>query len=388
MKLEHAALAALIVTSATAAPVTAQGTGAVSIHGFGGWAYGRTDNANRYGSISSEDGEFNNYDLALNVAATLSDEISVHTQVNWNSNVHGQTQDLDYAFAQFAPTGKFQLRMGKVISPFGLYTETYDVGTLRPFYLLPQSMYAGPGFVSKSYLGAGISGEFPLSDGKWALGYDVFGGQMEFQDWYSEFPVGFDPDTGAPQTAIVKNGLVGHDLVGLKLNIATPVEGLSVGGSYLRFDVDATFDDESYGIEDPYQIFATHLELQRDRLTLRSEMFWLKPGADASRFAVDADGGYIEASYKLASAWQVAVSLEKHEEETQPGSQAVTQLLEHKALGLALSYWASSSVVLKANYYYVDGNLFSRPEYDFTAAVTGALEEKTNVFILGTQFSF
>ena len=41
--------------------------------------------------------------------------------------------------------------------PFGNYTEIYDVGTLRPFYHLPQATYGPTGQIAESYDGIGAN---------------------------------------------------------------------------------------------------------------------------------------------------------------------------------------------------------------------------------------
>lgn len=62
--------------------------------------------------------------------------------------------------------------IGKVNQPFGISTEVFDVGTLRPFQVLPQAFYGPVGLTSESYEGVGLTGSFPLLN-SWHLSYDV-----------------------------------------------------------------------------------------------------------------------------------------------------------------------------------------------------------------------
>ena len=78
---------------------------------------------------------FGNAYFSLNLSAAPTRTLSFNTQVFGVTALGEEDAEVDYAFAQWAPSAKFQLRAGKVKSPFGLYTEVYDVGTLRT--LLP-----------------------------------------------------------------------------------------------------------------------------------------------------------------------------------------------------------------------------------------------------------
>ena len=71
-----------------------------------------------------------------------------------------QDVELDYAFAEWFVSDALKIRMGRVKHPFGLYGEIFDVGTLRPFYLLPQSIYGPNGFTAKAYNGVGLTGNY------------------------------------------------------------------------------------------------------------------------------------------------------------------------------------------------------------------------------------
>src|SRR5688572_31997297 len=62
------------------APLFAQSaTSTIDIHGFGGWAYGKTD-GHKY-SLGTEEGEYDNAEFALNVSAKPIEKLSIVAQV-------------------------------------------------------------------------------------------------------------------------------------------------------------------------------------------------------------------------------------------------------------------------------------------------------------------
>ena len=61
-------LMVVFTLSACGCDVHAVTVGNVAIHGFGGWAYGRTDNENRY-LYGDEDGNYDEMNFSLNISA-------------------------------------------------------------------------------------------------------------------------------------------------------------------------------------------------------------------------------------------------------------------------------------------------------------------------------
>src|SRR5687768_8422625 len=82
----------------------------IDIHGFGGWAYGKT-NGHKYG-VAAEDGEYDNAELALNVAAKPIEKLSVVAQMRLESGSEDQQVELDYAFAEWAFSDAARVRVG------------------------------------------------------------------------------------------------------------------------------------------------------------------------------------------------------------------------------------------------------------------------------------
>lgn len=358
----------------------------LSLRGFGGWAVGRTGNDNQYGYLAAGETEFGNYNLALNLAAQPAESVSVRAQAFWGEDLRGRTVDLDYVFAQWDHSPALKLRAGKVLSPLGLYTETYEVGVLRPFFLLPQFYSGTTGLLPKAYLGAGVTGTVPLGE-SWELGYDVFGGEMRFQEVPSNI-VGPPDATGMPVIQIVDLQLVGRDVIGGRLSLGLPERGLELGAAAMHAQMEQRIDGgprESYPVTEGATLANGFVKYDRGSFGVKAEYF------HAFTDTTDLVSAYVEASYRLDRRWQVAGLYERASLRPKAGTQYATlpeQLKRHEAIGAGLNYWVSPEVVFKLNGYRVDGNQSARSETAALDALMGRLDEHTTVLILGAQFSF
>jgi hypothetical protein len=389
MSTKAAALAgALLITGLLAAPsVHAQSDDRYSLRGFGGWAYGNTNNDNAFGYVASDLGDWNNYDFALNLAAQPMEKLSIRTQAFWGDDQRGQRVRLDYVFAEWAENRAFKVRAGKTPVPFGIYTEVYDVGTVRPFYLLPQ-FYEGPlGFIPKAYLGVGVTGATSLGE-NWELQYDGFGGEIHFEPFNTDFVSGaIDPGTGLPVIRTMQSQIVGREMIGGRVLLQSPAKGFDVGGTVFHLgDVRQSIEGgelRPYSVTDQATFLNARAQYQRGKFAARSEWFGI--------LARDADvkSVYVEASYKFAKHWQVAGQYENSKLVLPATDQSVPDALRHhESFGLALNFWLSPEVVVKLNGYHVDGNLIARPDQAGLRAVLGTIDQKTNVVVAGVQFSF
>jgi hypothetical protein len=377
------ALACLTLLALAAVPAFAQSSDGnhIDIHGFGGWAFGKTD-GHKY-SLGLKDGEYDNAEFALNVSARPADRLSVVAQVRLESGADDKQVDLDYAFAEWEFTDALKVRAGRVKHPFGIYGEVFDVGTVRPFYTLPQSLYGANGFTARAYNGAGITGNVAL--GKWDVQYDVYGGQIE-GDFETPGLLSTVKDLFA-QPAI-KFGYRVEDSYGGRLNIGTPIEGLTVGASGYT---GKAYTDLSEVDTDQRDVYAAHAEYTRRGFAIRSEYGHLKNGGD-----FNVDSGYVESSYRFGEHWQAAARWDQLEV-TLPGTNLAKlpkifpQLLEHSEASLGLSYWFTPTFVVRGSFHRADGNRFAFPETSDEvkkALSTGVLDRKTNLVLVGAQFSF
>ena len=353
----------------------------IDIHGFGGWAYGKTD-GHKYG-LADEDGEYDNAEFALNVAAKPVDKLSVVAQVRFESGKDDQQVDLDYAFAEWAFNDAARVRVGRVKHPFGIYGEVFDVGTVRPFYSLPASLYGANGFTARAYNGAGVTGTVPV--GAWSLQYDVYGGQIEGD---FETPGLLSTAKEYFTAPSITFGYRVEDSFGGRLNVTSPVEGLTFGVSGYSGQSETDISSVDPAKRD---VYAGHVDYTLDRFAIRSELGHLKNGDD-----FNVDSGYVETSYKLDDHWQIAARWDQLDV-TIPGinlsklPKIFPQLLDHREAALGLNYWFSPNMVVRGSFHRIDGNRFAFPDTSpevVSALGSGELDRKTNMIVIGAQFSF
>ena len=63
-------------------------------------------------------------------------------------------------------------------------------------------------------------------------------------------------------------------------------------------------------------------------------------------------------------------------------------LNSHKGMGIAVNYWFSPNLVIKTGYHRVEGNLFASPDWDNFWQIVYGINDQTDLFQIGTQFSF
>jgi hypothetical protein len=361
-----------VVLAVSALPLAASAedlTEKTHVHVFGGWAYGRTD-GNQY-LAGVKGGSYDTASLALNVTSDVSDKLRIVGQAEWVDGSEGSEIQFDYAFAEWRLSPNVKLRAGKVKQPFGLSAEVFDVGTLRPFYELPQATYGGIGLVGESYKGVGLSGYVGLKHG-WGLNYDVYGGGQELEEYRPPEALLLGETFQNPiETERTK------DMVGGRVIVDTPVEGLRFGTSaYTGTEIGAT-RRTGFGVQGEYLT---------GKWSLRSEYM-----RETAKNDLSADGFYAEAAFHFDRHWQAAAQYGRLTSELAAVPTPVTpSLLRHEEFAFGLNYWWSPNFVFKASYHHVNGNRLAGPLPEDLGAVVaeGSLDKRTNLVIVGAQFSF
>ena len=343
----------------------------VQVHGFGTWSYGRTGNGNEY-LAAERRGSYEHVDLALNFTATVDDRLQITAQPHWENDGGESTGEfgLDYAFAQYAVSDRLRFRVGRVKQPFGIYTELYDVGTLRPFIFLPQSVYGPVGIVAETYQGAGATGTLLGSRG-WAIDYDVYAGGMSVHESrVAEHALREDTASFVPELLEVA-----RDVAGGRIVLQTPVAGLRAGISGYT----GTISDG----DEHKRVVGGHLEYARSRVALRGE---LVSETESLRHTT---AGYVEASAFVTDRVQIAGQYNAltSDFEDIDDSPAPT-LLEHREWAVGTNFWLSPNLVLKASFHAVNGNRLAQPSYERLFPLGSALDPRTTVVLAGAQFSF
>lgn len=345
----------------------------VQVHGFGGWGYGKTD-SHSY-SIGTPEGNYQNAEFTLNLTAQPAESLSIVAQVHFDAGAQ-ETTELDYAFAEWSFSDLARLRIGRVKHPFGIYGEIPDVGTLRPFLFLPQSIYGPLAYTAKYYDGVGLTGDWFLPGDRWRLQYDIYGGQIQGD---------FNTISSELESSI---GLFTvSDTIGLRLRAVTPVPGLSFSlSAYQGNEVVVNSMGANYVDRQTELLSAEYLG---SALWIRAEAGRLESGP----YHVQ-NSAYMETAYKITDHWQIAARYDWAEIDLQGGTAGLppvfNQLFDHEEPGLGLNYWFSPQLVVRLGYHRVQGNLLTTatPEDLFNALLTGELAKETRLFTFGAQFSF
>ncbi|HEX9052494.1 MAG TPA: hypothetical protein VF841_18350 [Anaeromyxobacter sp.] len=340
--------------------------GRLGVSGFGEWGYGRTWNENDY-LLGTKAGSYANAQFGLTVTARPQDALVVAGQVFYGAD--GEV-GLDWAFAEWRVDDLLRIRVGKVKNPFGLFMEVKDVGTLRPFFTLPQSIYGPTNFAAESYLGAGITGEWQAPSG-WGLAYDAYGGGLQIPTFEPSMAL----EGGPPPydfASVPRHDEVARDVVGGRLGLLSPFDGLVVRVTAFT----GTLAPPDRG-EERISCVGVSGEWATDRVQLRGEWFRAQEGSSETHL-----GGYAEAAWTFLPKLQLALRLD---ESHQHAAGVPSNLLEHREGAAGLSYWPSPNLVFKVSYHQIDGNRFAVPRM---SAPDGAVARHTQLLVAGAQFSF
>lgn len=360
-----AAVAAVLALGAPPPAGAIEAGDKIWIHGYGNWAYGRTD-GNAYLN-GNDEGDYDRLEFSLSLAAEPAPRTSIHAQIFVEKEEEGSESSVDFAFAEYDFDPALRFRIGAVKQPFGIFTEIFDVGTLYPFVNLAQGIYGPAGFVSESYLGAGLTGRLAVG-GDWQLQYDLYGGEMEAANSTPWDEVGI-AESDEESTDI-------QDLVGGRLTLASPGGAVTCGlSAYSGTEDTETFGEESG--DKRHTAYGAHVEYFNGPATLRAEV----AGQETEEYTSEA--AYVEAAWKLSSHWLVAARYDWAETDLDGDTGADEDLLEHRDVGLAVNYFFSPNFVLKLAWHQVSGNRFTSQDDE-----DAEQDEKTSLVSFGTSFSF
>ena len=369
--MRHARL--VILGLALFAPeLAAQAIGPVQIHGFGSWGTGSTD-GNDYLHTHGEKTEYAQGSFALNLGMALGSHFRASGQGEAHRSADEAGRELDYLFGEWRFGEALAVRAGRVKQPFGLYTEVFHVGTLRPFQELPQAVYGSAGFIAEGFDGAGISGAVSMPNA-WNVSYDLYSGKLVQGHEESVMHVLAEQNGGAEAD---EGGVeIAGNLVGARLMVR-PNGMLTVGVS--------SYTGES---EEGKRVVTAggSGELLQGRWSLRSEMLFNSEGDTHRQRAFYAEGGA-----RIGQHWQTVAQYNQLTTETEEiPADTPESLLEHREGALGLNYWVNPNLVFKSSYHLVRGNRLAAPHEDelVAAMADGTLRRDTRAITLGAAFSF
>ncbi|HYD54345.1 MAG TPA: hypothetical protein VEA99_17040 [Gemmatimonadaceae bacterium] len=342
------------------AALAAQTYPSAQLHGFARWGVGRTD-GNAYEELTRKV-DAGAAALALNLNVSLLRQLAAVAQVEGHAADEREVE-LDFAFGEWSFGSALAIRAGRVKQPFGIATEVFDVGTLRPFFNLPQAVYGPQGFVSEGYDGAGVTGTLPLRGG-WSLQYDAYGGQLRRPEAESHEQVAGEDEEEGEEVELAR------ELVGGRLLLESE-HGISVGASAYTGRNRERARIVTTGVQGQWH---------HGRVGVQSEVMHQAEGDEETE-----TGAYLETTVKLTHRLQAATELSwlrtRYEGESEL-PELDDQALRHRELALGLNYWFSSDLVLKGSYHHVRGRRI-------TSAVEGEVPRaRTNAVMLSLSLAF
>jgi len=355
---------------ANPAPIKDAG-GELSIHGFGDWRYARTDGDNEV--LSGAPG--GSYTFA-HLGVAFAKEVNSRLRLEAEALFAGEEHDIDlvYAFADVRLSSRASLRVGQVKQPFGLFSEVVQVGTLRPFIALPQSVYGPSGMAPEAFLGAGLTGQAPLG-ARWNMQWDAYAGGQNLEEKHAAEEAALGKPVFAEEFVLRSR----RNMVGGRALFETPIEGFRFGGAaYSAEELEGSRHNTAIG----------SIEYVRRPFEFRGELIHQSASGD-----LRSTGWYAEAAYRLDTHWQLAGQYDHYTVdllEEPEGTPGPASLREHREGILGVNYWVNPTCVFKVNYSRVDGNRFALPAEDAIAAsiAAGTLRPKTNLIQFAVQFAF
>ncbi len=342
----------------------------ISLNGYGGTAFGITD-CNDY-QAGTADGNFDPMLLTIHFTAAIQSKLTVNAEVNLQDETKEKSTRLAYAFAEWAICDAFKIRIGRTMHSFGIFAEIFNVGTLRPFYMLPQSIYGPAEMTAEGFNGFSLTGNLFSNDANWGLQYDVYVGRFDYESlelW--EYTTHENVD--------------GHDIeieteqansIGGRLNIFPNIEGFHFGCS-LYWGHNQPNDNST---KSHRSVFAIHTEYLHNRFSGRFELARL---IDNDRiFIENVIAGYIEGTCFIDSHWQLAGRFDFSVFRKMPVT-VLNTFIRHRDFAIGINYWFTPGFVIKSEYHYVQGNRFAIPLVLYPIKKT-----TTHLFQCSAQFAF
>lgn len=197
----------------------------IEFHGFvsegGFWS-----TSNDYIGASSR-GSLKLFEAGLNVSTEVAERLRAGMQIFTRD--FGDFEDpprFDWAFLDYRWREWLGLRAGIIKMPLGLYNEYADIDAARLPILLPQSVYS---FVNRdvwlSHRGFALYGNYPLRGA----------GEISYQAWLGTLAI---PENALTISGATLDSIDTKYVTGAQVFWHPPVEGLRIGGTYLRTSID------------------------------------------------------------------------------------------------------------------------------------------------------
>lgn len=252
--------------------------------------------------------------------------------------------ELDWGFYERRIGSDTGVKIGRVQIPLGIFNEIRDVGTTLPFYRPSFAFYNEGAFTSETLDGIVLSHNF-ASESDWSLETDWYFGEWDLVESLS---------SGTTRTFALART---KDSYGVQLWLNTPISGLRFGlGGHERKTKGGLFVAPGETSESIGTWYAS-IDGAFDRFTARAEYRTFSPKI-VLPFGIinnELSSYYVQLGYNVAGPFHVWFQYENQHDKS--SSEAYTQGYSRDFrddYGLALNYFITPNVVVKAEYHEVD----------------------------------
>jgi hypothetical protein len=338
----------------------------LQIHGYLTQAYAQSDDIQINGIPTDATGDYRVAALQFRYAITENDNVTVqlrHRRLGTSPYGSGEGDvTLNWGFYQHTfqhGAGRTAVKVGKMPLPRGLYNEIRTVGTVLPFFRAPFNFYL-EGY--ESYDGASATTNLQVGKG-WSVEGTAFVGG------YDAKRPATDPVTKAITVTAGRN----ENVRGGRLWVNTPIEGLRLGMSGMRFRARKATDTSTAPTQS--QLLGS-VDGNFNRFMLRGEF---AKSTSPTRYVLLYYGqAGVKLTEKLGVYGQIDVS--DHHDRVKGGGYHV--YTNSRDVAGSVNYAFSPNLVLKAERHHIKGFGFDRP-----VPTTGA-PAKTGYTILSVSTSF
>jgi hypothetical protein len=256
----------ICVTVAAASTVVAQGDSHIIVHGYLTQAYATARGGMFLGAPTGGTANYGNAALQFRFAPSSTENVTLqlsNRRMGQSPLTAGENEvRVDWAFygRRF---GNFDLKVGRIAIPAGIYNEVRDVGVVLPLYRAPFNFYLEGAYTSETVDGAVAS--YTVAAGHpWNLDLSAFGGEWHITDRLQQDSV------YVAQTTRATGGVGGQTWLN------TPIEGLRVGFGGSRYTTRVAT------VGGDWKEWHSSFDLSLNHVTLQSEI----------RHITFPDGGY------------------------------------------------------------------------------------------------
>jgi hypothetical protein len=220
-----------VILAAVLAPQLAhtQGVDRLSIHGYMTQGYAISDGGTIYGIPEDGTADYGNAALQFRYALSSADYVTLqlsHRRLAQSSLVSPDEDAIEVDWAFYGRRfGDFEVKLGRVAIPAGIYNEIRDVGVLLPFYRAPFNFYLEGANTSETVDGV-VASYLIGADSPWGAEISAFGGEWDMTDRSATPP---PAPVYVAETGRATGGL------GAGLWVNTPIEGVRFGGGASRY---------------------------------------------------------------------------------------------------------------------------------------------------------